>query len=52
MKQVDQLHGFLLTDMVGAVAHLGQVVKALDAYTSVAAPAATAGGQGKTEAPK
>jgi chromosome segregation ATPase len=47
MKQVDQLHGFLLTDMAGAVAHLGQVIQALDAYTSVAA-----GGQTKTEAAK
>ena len=29
MKQVDQLHSFLLTDMNKAVAHLDQVLKAL-----------------------
>ena len=39
MKQVDQLHGFLLTDMTKAVAHLDQVLKALDAYASVWRPA-------------
>ena len=40
MKQIDQLHGFLLTDMTRAVAYLDQVLKALDAYTSVAMPGA------------
>jgi hypothetical protein len=52
MKQVDQLHGFLLTDMAGAVAHLAQVIRALDAYTSVSAPRLSAGEQIKAKAAK
>ena len=38
MKQTEQLQGFLATDMTRAVAYLDQVLKALDAYRSVAAP--------------
>jgi hypothetical protein len=34
-KQVEQLLTFLATDMVKAVAHLGSVIKALDAYAAV-----------------
>ena len=37
-KQVDQLHGFLTTEMARAVAYLTQVVQTLDAYTGVGAP--------------
>ena len=36
LKQVNQLQGFLTTDMARAVAYLTQVVKALEAYASVA----------------
>jgi hypothetical protein len=38
VKMLNQLHGFLLTDMTQAVAYLGQVVKTLEAYAAVAAP--------------
>ncbi len=38
MKQIEQLHGFLASDMAGAVAYLDQALKALDAYRSVGAP--------------
>jgi hypothetical protein len=36
LKQVNQLQGFLTTDMARAVAYLTQVVKTLEAYASVA----------------
>lgn len=39
LKQLDQLRGFLATDMNKAVAFLNQVLQALEAYTNVAAPA-------------
>jgi len=32
MKQMEQLQGFLATDMAHAVAYLDQALKALDAY--------------------
>lgn len=35
VKQVDQLHNYLTSEMKGAVAHLAQVIKALEAYTDV-----------------
>ena len=38
LKQLNQLQGFLTTDMAHAVAYLAQVVKTLDAYASVTAP--------------
>ena len=38
-KQVEQLHGFLTTDMARAVAYLAQIVKTLDAYSDVLSPA-------------
>jgi len=38
LKQLNQLQGFLTTDMGRAVAHLAQVVRTLEAYASVAAP--------------
>ena len=37
-KQVEQLHGFLTTDMKRAAEYLAQVVKTLDAYAEVLAP--------------
>ncbi len=40
LKQLNQLQGFLTTDMGRAVAYLAQVVKTLEAYASVAAPGA------------
>ena len=55
MKQVDQLYSFLAIDMVRAVTHLDQIIKALDAYRSVAPPSpspATAAEPEKTEEPK
>jgi hypothetical protein len=39
-KQVEQLHGFLATDMTRAVAYLAQIVKTLDAYSDVLSPGA------------
>jgi len=41
LKQVDQLHGFLIADMAKAVAYLVQVVKTLEAYADIAPPAAS-----------
>jgi len=35
MKQTEQLHGFLATDMTRAIAYLDQTLKALDAYRNV-----------------
>jgi len=52
LKQLNQLQGFLTTDMARAVAYLAQVVKTLDAYASVAAPGAsppTAGAESKPD---
>jgi len=40
MKQVEQLHGFLFSDMTRAVATLDQTIKTLDAYAATPAPAA------------
>jgi hypothetical protein len=37
MKQIEQLHGFLASDMARAVAYLDQTLKALDAYRNVGA---------------
>lgn len=42
LKLVDQLHGFLTTDMVRAVAYLAEVVKALEAYADISAPSSSA----------
>jgi hypothetical protein len=36
LKQVEQLHGFLCSDLTKAVAYLAQVVKTLEAYANVA----------------
>jgi hypothetical protein len=38
VKMLNQLHGFIITDMAQAVAYLAQVVKTLEAYAAVAAP--------------
>src|SRR5262245_47217354 len=35
VKQIEQLHGFLTTDMARAVAFLGEVIKTLEAYAEV-----------------
>jgi hypothetical protein len=40
---VEQLHGFLITDMGRAVAYLDQVLNALAAYRDVAVSAARRG---------
>jgi hypothetical protein len=34
-KQTEQLHGFLATDMIRAVAYLDQILRTLDAYRNV-----------------
>jgi hypothetical protein len=47
VKQMEQLHGFLTVEMARAVAYLDQVLKALDAYQSVAPQRAE-----RTEEPK
>ena len=41
MKPVDQLRGFLATDMAKAVVYLNQAIQALEAYKKVAPPAAS-----------
>jgi hypothetical protein len=38
MKQMEQLQGFLATDMTRAVAYLDRALKALDAYRDAASP--------------
>lgn len=40
LKMVDQLQGFLTTDMAKGVQYLSQAVQALEAYTKVAPPSA------------
>ena len=47
VKQMEQLHGFLGVEMAKAVAYLDQVLKALAAYQSVAAPATEKTGETK-----
>jgi hypothetical protein len=37
LKLVDQLHGYLTTDLTRAAAYLGEVVKALEAYADIPA---------------
>jgi hypothetical protein len=39
LKEVNQLHGFLTTDMARAVAYLDQMLRTLAAYAAVAPPA-------------
>jgi len=41
VKLIDQLHRFLNSEMVKAVAYLGEVVKTLQAYAEVHTPSAT-----------
>lgn len=41
VKQVDQMHFFLTTDLTRAVASLAQTVKSLEAYAGVALPGAS-----------
>ncbi len=50
LKEIEQLHGFLTAEMPKAIAYLGQMVKALDAYADAGAPATTPGAEsgGKT----
>ena len=38
VKQIEQLHGFLSVEMTKAIAYLDQVLRALEAYKSVAPP--------------
>jgi hypothetical protein len=38
VKQVEQMHGFLTTEMPRAVAYLDRVIQTLEAYADVAAP--------------
>ena len=44
IKQIEQLQGYLATDMGKAVLHLGEVVKVLDAYAEKFSPATPAKG--------
>jgi chromosome segregation ATPase len=44
VKEVQQLHTYLTTDMVKAVEYLVRVVKTLDAYAGVAPPSYATGG--------
>jgi hypothetical protein len=41
VKQTEQFHSFLTTEMPKAIAYLAQAVKTLEAYASVSAPAKT-----------
>jgi len=51
LKQVEQLQGFLTTDMARAVAYLEQVVRTLDAYTGTIPPSSAGLGSAAAEAP-
>ena len=51
LKQLNQLQGFLTTDMGRAVTYLAQVVKTLEAYASVAAPGASSSSAGAESQP-
>ena len=44
-KQMEQLHGFLASDMKKAVAYLAQIVETLDAYAEVLPPAPAGGAE-------
>jgi len=44
LKQVNQLQGFLSTDMARAVAYLDNALKSLEAYAAIAPPASVATG--------
>jgi hypothetical protein len=39
VKQIEEFHGFLITDMGRAVTQLVQVIKSLEAYAKVGGPA-------------
>jgi hypothetical protein len=43
VRQLEQVQGFLATDMAKAVVYLSQVVKTLDAYTGVLPPSRATG---------
>lgn len=38
VKQIEEFHGYLITDMGKAIAQLVQIVKSLDAYAQIAKP--------------
>jgi hypothetical protein len=46
LKEVEQLHGFLTAELPKAVAYLSNIVRTLDAYTDIAAPAGHAAAAG------
>ena len=41
LKEVEQMHSFLTSEIPRAIAYLSQVVRALDAYTDASAPGKT-----------
>jgi hypothetical protein len=41
-KQIEQMHGFMTTEMPRAVAYLDRIIQSLEAYAEVAAPASSA----------
>jgi hypothetical protein len=43
LKEVEQMHSFLTSEIPRAIAYLSQVVRALDAYTDAGAPAKVEG---------
>jgi hypothetical protein len=43
VKQVDQTHGFMTTEMPRALAYLDNVIKTLEAYAEIAMPGQSAG---------
>jgi hypothetical protein len=43
LKEVEQLHGFMTSDLPKAIAQLVQIVRTLDAYADTAAPASSEG---------
>jgi hypothetical protein len=52
LKPVDQLRGFLATDMAKAVVYLNQAIQALEAYKKVATPVSPGTGGSPTNDPK
>ena len=51
LKEVEQLHGFLTSEMPRAIAYLGQVVRTLDAYAEAASPSGGGGAAAPGAAP-
>ena len=51
LKEVEQLHGFLTSEIPRAIAYLGQIVRTLDAYAEAGTPAGGGGAAAPGAAP-